>query len=98
MAAKEAKNGTAIAQKRHIWHGTALRKAPGSPPGVDGMRPACQEGAEHDRSKDVTEQEFQQERQQDDKWTVGRLLVLTAVTLTVAIGIIYGIASQAAPY
>jgi len=42
--------------------------------------------------------EFEMERKADDAWTGPRLVVLAAITLTVALGVIYALARAAAPY
>ena len=44
------------------------------------------------------ETQHREERQGDDRWTGPRLVVLAFATLAVAIGIIYTLASHAAPY
>lgn len=46
----------------------------------------------------MTDAELQQERREDDRWTTPKLLGLAVGTLTIALGIIYYFAAQAAPY
>ena len=42
--------------------------------------------------------QFEMERKAADAWTGPRLVVLAVVTLTIALGTIYALASVAAPY
>ncbi|HWV37512.1 MAG TPA: hypothetical protein VN033_03440 [Vulgatibacter sp.] len=46
----------------------------------------------------MNEVELKREREADDRWTGPKLLVVAVITLGVGLGIIYTIASQAAPY
>ncbi len=46
----------------------------------------------------MTDTEFKLEREADDRWTGPKLAVLIVVTLSIGLGIIYTLASQAAPY
>ena len=46
----------------------------------------------------MSDAEFKLEREADDRWTGPKLAVLIVVTLGVGLGIIYTLASQAAPY
>lgn len=46
----------------------------------------------------MDEREFLEERRRDDAWTFNKLAVLAVVTLGISLGIIYALASAAAPY
>jgi len=46
----------------------------------------------------MNEAELKAERAADDRWTGPKLAVLIVITLGAGLGIIYTLASQAAPY
>jgi len=46
----------------------------------------------------MSDAEFEMERKEDDNWTIPKLMGLIVVTLGVGLGIIYTLASNAAPY
>lgn len=49
-------------------------------------------------TKKMANAEFEMERKNDDRWTAPKLIGLTVVTLVVCLGVIYTLASIAAPY
>lgn len=46
----------------------------------------------------MNEAELKQEREADDRWTGPKLVVIAVITLGVGLGIIYSLATAAAPY